>query len=132
MECVPVTGCNGELSSEGNSTYWTAKDEVHSWDGGKWSLDSLISSTSLNYDDLEDKMKDTYKLPGNLEENETYGIVNIESITPYIKEDPPEDWTMTSSFLDNILLPSGIDLSADADVGRIMFCKMYAQDYFPG
>ena len=52
--------------------------------------------------------------------------------SPYIKEDPTEDYTMTSFFLDDILLPSGIDLSADADVRKIMFCEMYAQDYFPG
>ena len=74
MEYASATGCSGEVSSKGNSTYWTA-DEGHSWDGGKWSLDSLISSTSLNYDELEDKVKGTYKLPGNLEEEETYGIV---------------------------------------------------------
>ena len=78
MECSSATRCSGELSSGGNSTYWTAKDEGHSWDGKKWSLDSLISSTSLNYHDLENKMKGTYKLPGDLEEDETYSIVNTE------------------------------------------------------
>ena len=41
-------------------------------------MDLSISSTSLNHDDLEDKMKGTYKLPRDLEENETYGIVNTE------------------------------------------------------
>ena len=93
MECASATGCSGKLSSKGSSTYWTAKDKGHSWDGGKWSLDSLISSTSLNYDDLEDKMKGTYKLPGDLEVNETYGIVNKEPgqfevyIEPFLKED---------------------------------------------
>ena len=78
MEFASATGCNGKLLSKGRSIYWTAKDEGHSWDGGKWYLDLSISSTSLNHDDLEDKMKGTYKLPGDLEENETYVIVNIE------------------------------------------------------
>ena len=48
------------------------------------------------------------------------------------KEDPTENYTMTSSFLDDVLIPLGIDLSADADESRIMFCELYAQDYFPG
>ena len=95
-------------------------------------------------------MKGTYKLSCGLEENETYGIVKTgpkqfevyidPSLTesgvwetpPYIKEDSTEDYIMTSSFLDNIQPPSGIDLSADADESRIMFCELYAQDYSPG
>ena len=77
MECASATGCSGELSSKGSSTFWTAKDKGHTCDGEKWSLNSLISSTSPNYNDLKDKRKGTYELsPGELEE--THGIVNTE------------------------------------------------------
>ena len=77
MECASTAGCSGELSSKGSSTFWTAKDKGHSEDGGKWSFDSSISSTSLNYKDLEDKMKGTYALSPD-EFEETYGIVKTE------------------------------------------------------
>ena len=78
-----------------------------------------------------------------------YGIVNTEpgqfevyidlffkenqlwETDPYIKKDAMEDWTTTSSFLNDVLLPLGIDLLSDADVRRIFFCEMYVQDYFP-
>ena len=77
-------------------------------------------------------MKGTYKLPCNLEEEETYGIIKIApgkvevyidpclkkdelwETSKYIKEDPKEDWTWTSSFIDDVLSPSSTDLSADA------------------
>ena len=72
-------------------------------------MDSSVSSTTLSYDDLEDKMKGTYELsPGKFEES--YSIVKTEpgqfevyidsclkenelwETCPYIKEVPTEDW----------------------------------------
>ena len=41
-----------------------------------------------------------------------------------------EEWTMTFSRIDDVLCPSGLDLSAEADVSRIMFCKQDVQDHF--
>jgi len=162
MECgASVTGCSEELSSDGSSTFWTAKDEDHSQDGGNWSMDSSISSTSLEYNELESKMKGNYELaPGSFEE--TYGIVktapgkfecyikstlkgnelreaapeeyavytdpSLEEDSTRHKEDP-DDWTWTSSFIDDGLPPS-TDLSKDAEERRIQFCELYVQDFF--
>ena len=112
-------------------------------------MDSSISSTSLNYDDLENKMKCSYKLPCDLEAKETYGIVNIApgkfegyidpclnenelwETSKYIKQNPNKDYTWTSFIIDEYLDVSKEDLSEDAEVSRIMFCKMYVQDFFP-
>ena len=143
MECASTAGCSGELSSKGSSTFWTAKDKGHSEDGGKWSFDSSISSTSLNYNKVENKMKDTG-------DEETYGIVKTApgkyevyidpclkenerwETSKYIKEDLDEVWTWTSSYIDAYYpdVPS-TDLSKDAEERRIQFCELYVQDFFP-
>ena len=99
MECASATGCNEELSVRGCTTYWSAKDKTYSWDGGKCSLDSSISSTSLNYND--DPLDDTS------------GIVKIEKgqfeiyidtrreFDEYTQREYEEqdEWTLTSAWL---------------------------------
>ena len=83
-------------------------------------MDSSISSTSLDYNELEDKMKGTYKLPCDREAEETYGIVKtapgkfecyidpclkeneLWETSKYIKENPDKDWTWTSSLIDDV------------------------------
>ena len=48
----------------------------------------------------------------------------------YLKEHPIEEWTMTSSWIDNVLSLSGLPLSAEADRSRMFFCEQYMQDHF--
>ena len=100
MEYASATGCNGELSAGESTTYWSAKDTAHSWDGGKWSLDSSISSTSLNYDD--DPTDDTTGIvETELRQFEIY-IDRRRKFDEYTRREMEEqdDWTMTSAWLD--------------------------------
>lgn len=63
-EWVSATRYNDKFLDGISTTYWTADNNVHSWDGARWSLDSSIPSMSTNDDDKE--------------EEETNDIVHIE------------------------------------------------------